>query len=478
MTFEPVSRANMRSPERPSFVSAPRGDERASFSPPLPSSSASLPHAGSRPRAIVPRTLEETMHIAKAVHAARMAPKGMDTPEQCMVAILHGLEVGLTPLAALQRIAVVNGRPTIWGDGALALVRASGLAERIGERIEGEGPAQWNAVCEVLRRGEAEPVVRTFSVEDAKRARLWGKAGPWTDYPRRMLQMRARAFALRDAFADVLGGLYLREEIEEEPRRVHVLKAEIGPVREMTTVHQDAPLEGISEEELDARENALEARDGERKGVSASSENLASVPPLPPMRSLELRRRMTKEASRLRFRNGWSIRQPKSLRPPVIGEARDPRRTNERPPTDEDAHRADPDHASKEEDARWAVPDDMWKKEDAHWAMRSDQCAHGAGKATTSAHRATPLGSREFSAFDQDRAAVIDLFDDALACARDPDTLSEIVEEFASRLNDLPRDTRLSADIVIARHEKRIATANETVGGTTDTAASERGTTP
>ena len=46
-----------------------------------------------------------------------------------MIAIMHGLEVGLSPLSALQRIAVINGRPTIWGDGALALVKASGLCE-------------------------------------------------------------------------------------------------------------------------------------------------------------------------------------------------------------------------------------------------------------------------------------------------------------------------------------------------------------
>lgn len=74
--------------------------------------------AGSKPRPIVPKSLSEAYRIAQAVCAAKMAPKGLDTPEACMIAIMHGLELGLSPLSALQRMAVINGRPTIWGDGA------------------------------------------------------------------------------------------------------------------------------------------------------------------------------------------------------------------------------------------------------------------------------------------------------------------------------------------------------------------------
>jgi hypothetical protein len=173
--------------------------------------------AGARPTAIVPKSLDEAYRLAKAIVMSGTAPKGVSTPEACMIAIMHGLEIGLAPLTALQRISVINGRPTLWGDGAMSLVRGSGLCEYVNERIEGEGEAT-TAICEVQRRGEPEPIVRTFSVADAKRAGLWGKAGPWQQYPARMLAMRARGFALRDGFADVLGGMYLREEIDEDER--------------------------------------------------------------------------------------------------------------------------------------------------------------------------------------------------------------------------------------------------------------------
>lgn len=174
--------------------------------------------AGARPTAIVPTDMDSCYRLAKAVCMAGMAPRGLDTPEKAMVAIMHGLECGLTPMAALQRIAVVNGRPVIWGDGAIGLVRGSGLCEFIDETIEGEGDNRV-AICETKRRGETRSVIRSFSVADAKKARLWGKQGPWQDYPERMLQMRARAFALRDGFADVLGGIYIKEEVEDDADR-------------------------------------------------------------------------------------------------------------------------------------------------------------------------------------------------------------------------------------------------------------------
>jgi hypothetical protein len=176
--------------------------------------------AGAPVRAIVPQDFEGAWRIASAICKAGMAPRGLDQPEKAMVAIMHGLEVGLTPMNALQSIAVVNGRPTIWGDGAIGLARASGLLEWMEEKFEGEGDS-FTAICIVKRKGEPKPMRGDFSVGNAKKAGLWGKRGkqgeptPWITYPERMLKMRARAFALRDAFADVLKGLSIREEVQD-----------------------------------------------------------------------------------------------------------------------------------------------------------------------------------------------------------------------------------------------------------------------
>jgi hypothetical protein len=163
--------------------------------------------------ALTPRNFEGLYRLATIMSASGMMPKGMDRPESVFVAVQMGLEVGLSPMQAVQNIASINGRPTIWGDAMLGLVRSSGLLEAIKEEFSGEGE-HIEAVCHVWRKGEDEPTVGRFSLLDAKRAQLWGKAGPWTQYPLRMLQMRARAFALRDKFSDVLKGLHAREEME------------------------------------------------------------------------------------------------------------------------------------------------------------------------------------------------------------------------------------------------------------------------
>jgi hypothetical protein len=168
---------------------------------------------GGRLLGIVPRNIDEIFRLASAIAKSGMAPKDMNTPEKLTVAIMTGLELGLPPMFAINKIAVINGRPTLWGDAIPGLLLSRGC--KIDETIAGAGETL-AATCIVTRPNGAS-ITRTFAVKDAKKAGLWGKAGPWTQYPERMLAMRARAFAARDGAADILGGLYLREEIDDTP---------------------------------------------------------------------------------------------------------------------------------------------------------------------------------------------------------------------------------------------------------------------
>lgn len=152
--------------------------------------------------------------LAAMIERSGMGPKGMER-EKLFVAMQMGSELGLSPMQSIRSIAVINGRPSLWGDAVLGLVRSSGLLDAFAETFDGDGD-NLVAVCEVKRKGMA-PHVETFGVADAKRARLWGKEGVWQQYPKRMLRMRARGFALRDQFGDVLSGIIAREEAEDIP---------------------------------------------------------------------------------------------------------------------------------------------------------------------------------------------------------------------------------------------------------------------
>jgi hypothetical protein len=332
----------------------------------------------------------------------------------------------------------------------MALVRASGLAASIEERIEGTGPSDWVAICTVRRRGDVHPVERRFSAEDARRARLWGKAGPWSDYPQRMLQMRARAFALRDVFADVLGGLYLREEIEGSEESGETTEADVARARETAGASPFA--DGRADE---ARQQSSSAH-GSGARPASKPKIIAPPPPEPPLpdapppeptsqanpavadaahphqpddppisrstptrprSALTARRRTSgaREAQRLRFENGWAIRRPRTL----------PARSTPLP-----ARRA---------------PKDAVARNDATGAI--------GGRSVSSdipSPEATPAPSPS-------PHAVLGLYDDALSCAHDPPSLDEIVEEFVPRLVALDRDAAGQGERILMRHRDRVA---------------------
>ena len=169
-----------------------------------------------------PRNFEEAWRMAEILADSDMVPKDFKCkPANCLIAMQWGSEVGLKAMQALQNIAVINGRPALWGDAVIALVRGSPLCEFI---IETEDAT--SSTCRVKRRGEPEQS-RTFTDDDAKAAGLLGKSGPWSQYKKRMRQMRARAFALRDVFPDVLRGLPVAEEIMDAPAEKYMGAADV-----------------------------------------------------------------------------------------------------------------------------------------------------------------------------------------------------------------------------------------------------------
>lgn len=178
-----------------------------------------------KPFDLSPQTFEQALTFAKYLSDSQLVPKDfIGKPGNCLVAIQWGMELGLKPLQCMQNIAVINGRPSLWGDAVMALVLASPACKDVIERYEGEGD-NYAAVCIAQRHGKVDKVAR-FSLANAKDAGLLGKGGPWTQYRDRMLKMRARAFALRDQFADVLKGMAVVEEAMDTPEERFMGNAE------------------------------------------------------------------------------------------------------------------------------------------------------------------------------------------------------------------------------------------------------------
>lgn len=185
-------------------------------------------------QALMPRNFTEALEFAKSLSVSNLIPNSFkNRPGDIMIAIQWGAEIGLRPLQSLNSVAVINGRPGIFGDAAIALVWASGLCLSYDEAIEGDpqSPDTWVGVAQSWRANTPSPISRRFSVTDAKQAKLWGKPGPWQEYPRRMLPIRARGFLLRDLYPDVLRGTITAEELRDFP--LSQLNVKPYPVEEL-----------------------------------------------------------------------------------------------------------------------------------------------------------------------------------------------------------------------------------------------------
>lgn len=163
--------------------------------------------------------------LADLLRNGDMVPSSYKTDEQVVIGLMKAMEIGVSPISGLANIMIINNRPSVWGDLAQALVQRTGAWERH-QKEELNGPApgpevsldKWPADygfrVSIWRKGNPEPFVGEYTVGRARRAGLWGNTRkvPWITDPISMLFNRARAFAIREGFADKLFGMGIYEE--------------------------------------------------------------------------------------------------------------------------------------------------------------------------------------------------------------------------------------------------------------------------
>ncbi len=219
-----------------------------------------------------PANIEEAMKFAKAMSQSGLVPEHFKgKPANILVAVQWGYEIGLKPMQSLQNIAVISGKAALWGDSLLALVKQQENFNGIKETTEGKlQDKSMVATCEISRllpSGKEDITVSQFSMQDAEQARLLNKPGPWQQYTKRMLQLRARGFAIRDAFPDALKGLVTAEELQDypdeakkEPTQPVVTPDEVKQALDFTPSHGSSSLFPEQDEEEKILES--EAKNG------------------------------------------------------------------------------------------------------------------------------------------------------------------------------------------------------------------------
>lgn len=230
-----------------------------------------------RPATLNPVTLDEWIRLAEYLAKSDLVPKEFQgKPANIIVAAQYGAEVGLKWMQALQSIAVISGKPTLYGDAGLALIQVHPAFVSI---KESDDLTTQTATCEIVREGW-EPVIRRFSHADAERIQVYDGGSMkalanrtmWKNFPVRMRQMRARWWAMRDCFADALKGIMGREEIENhEPPADVVAGPTLTPEEQFPELMPRAVV----------LENGLVVQPGEVTIINPPTEDVGP-PPAPP----------------------------------------------------------------------------------------------------------------------------------------------------------------------------------------------------
>lgn len=175
------------------------------------------------PKAFKPENFLKKVQVYEKDEAKARALALEESIGNIFVCFMYGCSLELQPLQALQGIAVVNGIPSLYGDLLYAICKSRAKVQ-VTENWDDNNKV---AYCRVERPGY-QPVEQSFGfndaifaglmVQDPKTGYLRGnKEGPWSAYPKRMCQMRARSLALRDQCPDLLRGLAIYEEAADIP---------------------------------------------------------------------------------------------------------------------------------------------------------------------------------------------------------------------------------------------------------------------
>lgn len=173
--------------------------------------------------------------VAAVAAASALAPEALrNRPQDALVVLMAGRELGLAPMQSLRMLTVIKGKVTLSADATVALVRRSG--ECVEWRLV-ESTAT-RATYTTRRKGDTEPTALTWTMDQAQRAGLTG-GQQWRTYPEAMLRARCAAALARIVYPDIVAGIYDPDELvdvaPQSPRQ------SAAPVIDAEVIEERAP---------------------------------------------------------------------------------------------------------------------------------------------------------------------------------------------------------------------------------------------
>lgn len=155
--------------------------------------------------------INDRIRYAQTLSASSLLPGAYRGKEaNVFLAVEMGAALGIAPMAAIQGIHVIDGKPTASAGLIGALVRKAGHKLRVTGNDE-------LAVCTIIRADDPDFEFRAeWTMDRARQAGLTGKS-VWKQYPAAMLKARAITECARDACPEALSGVsYTPEELGDD----------------------------------------------------------------------------------------------------------------------------------------------------------------------------------------------------------------------------------------------------------------------
>jgi hypothetical protein len=169
--------------------------------------------------AVIPQSFEMTLEptssstawaLSKAIHSSRLF--AVESPEQALMVVMTGREMGIGAMTSLRGFHFIKGKPCMSAQLMAALILKSGKCE-YWELVESSPKS---ATYETKRIGGRNAQRKTFTVDDAKLAQLVKADSNWLKYPASMCEARAASALAKIVYPDLLMGVYLPEELENQ----------------------------------------------------------------------------------------------------------------------------------------------------------------------------------------------------------------------------------------------------------------------
>jgi len=156
-----------------------------------------------------PNSTGQAWALSKAIFSSRLF--AVESPAAALMILMTGREMGIGSMSSLRGFHFIKGKPCMSAQLMSALILRSGKAE-YWELIESNSNSATYATKRIGGRNDQK---KTFSVDDARLAKLVKEDSNWIKYPAAMCEARACSALARIVYPDLLMGVYTEGELDD-----------------------------------------------------------------------------------------------------------------------------------------------------------------------------------------------------------------------------------------------------------------------